>query len=457
MNKEKFYFTTRDLMVMAALAALGGVASTYVNLIGDFFQSLLGFAGTTQWAAGLHIIWITLAALLVGKPGAATTAGILKGFVELFSGNSHGLLVVIIDITAGLIIDLFLIFNSRKKMLNIWLCLAAGLASASNVIIFQAFAAVPGDLLTVAAILAASSVAFISGVIFSGLVSMSIIASLRKIGLIAETEEELSGKKIVPNIIIAIGTILAAFLGFTYFSNLTMSEQITISGNVAQEMLFPDDFKNQTKSRVESRMNGALLEYEGYTLREILSEAKPNSDAGILVITATDSYSFFIPFEEIERNPDLFLSEQMIGKKIVYNIVGAESPKARVRGVSEIAVISVEGLRISGDVLSDTFFFPQDHLSSMDSAYLEIDGESEKLQGVPLVDVLNSQSDLPPGNLILVNSPMDVFQIQYDSVARAVGDIRIFLRFHETDIEFILGEMTGTVLLRDVEGIEIKS
>ena len=54
MGQKPTYFTTRDLLMMAALAALGGVVSTYVNAIGDFFQSILGFAGTSQWAAGLH-------------------------------------------------------------------------------------------------------------------------------------------------------------------------------------------------------------------------------------------------------------------------------------------------------------------------------------------------------------------------------------------------------------------
>ena len=39
-----------------------------------------------------------------------------------------------------------------------------------NVIIFQVFASVPGDLLTITAILTTSSVAFISGAVFSGLI-----------------------------------------------------------------------------------------------------------------------------------------------------------------------------------------------------------------------------------------------------------------------------------------------
>jgi hypothetical protein len=35
-RQRQVYFSTRDLLMMTALAALGGVVSTYVNAIGDF-------------------------------------------------------------------------------------------------------------------------------------------------------------------------------------------------------------------------------------------------------------------------------------------------------------------------------------------------------------------------------------------------------------------------------------
>jgi len=49
--------------------------SDEVNAIGDFFQSILGFAGTTQWVAGLHVLWLTLAVGLTRKQGAGTLTG----------------------------------------------------------------------------------------------------------------------------------------------------------------------------------------------------------------------------------------------------------------------------------------------------------------------------------------------------------------------------------------------
>ena len=140
MKERRYYYSTRDLLMMAALAALGGVSSTYINALGDLVQSVLGFAGTTQWASGLHVLWLILAIGLTRKQGAGTLTGILKGGVELLSGNTHGLLVLLVDVAAGLVLDaIMLAFQQRERRLPY--ALAGGAASASNVFIFQLFAA----------------------------------------------------------------------------------------------------------------------------------------------------------------------------------------------------------------------------------------------------------------------------------------------------------------------------
>ena len=79
------YITTRHLTLISALSAAGGITSTYINLIGDTFQAALGFAGSTQWAAGLHVLWLVLASALTDCMGAATAAGLLKGLRWSFS------------------------------------------------------------------------------------------------------------------------------------------------------------------------------------------------------------------------------------------------------------------------------------------------------------------------------------------------------------------------------------
>jgi len=185
MSQRRYYFTIRDLLMMAALAALGGVVSTYVNAVGDLFQSFLGFAGTTQWAAGLHVLWLTLAVGLTGKQGAGTVTGILKGVVELLSGNTHGLLVVLVDIVAGLLVDLgFLPFRNKDSLPAY--ALAGGLASASNVFAFQLFASLPADVLAYGAMVLVGGVAFVSGVLFAGLLGRVLLNALRRAGVVKD-------------------------------------------------------------------------------------------------------------------------------------------------------------------------------------------------------------------------------------------------------------------------------
>jgi ABC-type thiamin/hydroxymethylpyrimidine transport system permease subunit len=158
MSQRRFYFSTRDLLMMAALAALGGVVSTYVNTIGDLLQSTLGFAGSFQWAAGLHVLWLTLAVGVTRKQGAGTVTGLLKGGVELLTGNTHGLLIVLLEIVAGLLVDAGF-FPFRKKDSLPAYCVAGGLAAASNILVFQLFASLPADVLAYGAILLLAAVA----------------------------------------------------------------------------------------------------------------------------------------------------------------------------------------------------------------------------------------------------------------------------------------------------------
>jgi len=184
MAKTRPYFTTRDLLMMAALAALGGVTGTYVNAIGDVVQSVVGVPGMTQWAAGLHVVWLTLAVGLTGRRGAGTVTGLLKGAVELMTGNTHGLFVLLVDVVAGVLVDVgFLPF----RRLDGWagFCLAGGLAAASNVLVFQLMASLPADLLALGALGAVAAFAGCSGVIFAGVLGRALLLALRRAGVAA--------------------------------------------------------------------------------------------------------------------------------------------------------------------------------------------------------------------------------------------------------------------------------
>lgn len=186
MAETRTYFSTRDLLMMAALAALGGVTGTYVNAIGDVVQSVVGLPGMTQWAAGLHVVWLTLAVGLTGRRGAGTVTGMLKGAVELMTGNTHGLFVLLVDVVAGVAVDLgFLPF----RRLDSWagFCLAGGLAAASNVLVFQLMASLPADLLAMGALAAVAAIASMSGVLFAGVLGRGLLEALRQAGVAAWT------------------------------------------------------------------------------------------------------------------------------------------------------------------------------------------------------------------------------------------------------------------------------
>ena len=119
---------------------------------------MVGFPGGTQVLAGVHVLWLTLAARLVGRPGAATISGVLKGAVEMLSGSPHGLFVVLISGVAGVIVDLVLLV-SRGRMQTMGVVVGAALAAASNVVLFQLFASLPSHHAVLTTVLVLSGIA----------------------------------------------------------------------------------------------------------------------------------------------------------------------------------------------------------------------------------------------------------------------------------------------------------
>lgn len=168
---------------MAALAALGGVSSTAVSWIGASLRALTGLPGGLQFLAGIHVLWLVLAVGLVGKPGAGTVTGLLKGAVELFSGNSHGLLVFLLSGFGGVVVDLVWLVVRRRDRLLIYM-LAGGLGAASNLLVFKFVFSLPSYRWVNLGLLLLAVVAFVSGVFLAGLLGWSLIQGLRRAGVV---------------------------------------------------------------------------------------------------------------------------------------------------------------------------------------------------------------------------------------------------------------------------------
>ncbi|MBC8448976.1 MAG: ECF transporter S component [Chloroflexi bacterium] len=453
MRERRIHFTTRDLLMMAALAALGGVAGTYVNAIGDFFQSILGFAGTTQWAAGLHVLWLTLAVGLTRKQGAGTVTGILKGSVELLTGNTHGLLVVLVDIIAGLLVDLgFLPFRDKDSPLAY--CLAGGLSAASNVFVFQLFAAVPADTLAYWALLLVAGVALLSGVVFGGVLSRALVSALRRAGVVKDRPAAAVSRKVYL-IALAGAALLAGALTVYLRQALRGPPTVHIGGAVEAPYDYPREHGDISQVTAEGTLSDVTSRYTGVPLRELVALARPAPGAALLLIRASDGYAFFVSMDELRSNESLLLAPQGEGTEASYSVVGAVNSKAWVRGVSELAVVGAASLDVSGALARPGAYDPGEWQTEMDSTRLDLGEGPVKVQGVPLGSVLQRLQPHDDATTVLLHAAGEPISLPLADVL-GDDDLRVFTVIGPADVTFAVARMDGQVLAAHVVGIEVR-
>ena len=457
---RRYYFTIRDLLMMAALAALGGVVSTYVNAIGDFFQSILGFAGTTQWAAGLHVLWLTLAVGLTGKQWAGTVTGILKGVVELLSGNTHGLLVVLVDIVAGLLVDLgFLPFRNKDSLPAY--ALAGGLASASNVFVFQLFASLPADVLAYGAMLLVGGGAFVSGVLFAGLLGQVLLNALRRAGVVKDRPPVPMSRPVYP-IFLASAAVLMLALGIYLRQALRGPATIHVGGAVQVPYDYPLEHGDIPLITAEATLRNVTASYSGVPVRELVDRAQPQPNASLLLIQASDGYAFFVSMDEVRENESLLLAPQGKGEDASYNIVGPRNSKAWVRGVEEMSVIGAAALEVTGALEHPSPYDPDDWQFEMDSTSLDVGEGPKKYQGTPLGQVLQAMNPRPEATTVLLYAPaLNAAEGNGEPVSMPLADVlgddlRIFTVIGGTDVSFAVARMDGEVILSKITHIEVR-
>jgi len=156
---------SRKLAVIILFSALGAVASVAVGYAGNILSfAPLGPVGG-QLLAGLHVFWLVLVACITRSRGAAIIAGALKGTIEMVMPNHLGLFVFLMSVLEGAVIELVLLsFKSPKRAV---ILIAAGLSSASNVFVLQAFQILPASLSS-SVYVAMYGASFLSGLAFGG-------------------------------------------------------------------------------------------------------------------------------------------------------------------------------------------------------------------------------------------------------------------------------------------------
>ena len=342
---NNYHFSTKDLVTIALLSALGGGLSTYIGYLGNLINRMVGVPfGAGQFMAGLHVIWIVLAVGVTKKKGVGTATGLLKGMVELFLGGTHGVVIVVVSLVQGVLVDAILFKDSTKENRSlIPYSMAGGFSAASNVFVFQAFffSGVPTILIMMLGMLA-----FGSGVIFGGYVTLQMLDSLEQGGLL---DRSLSKEKVpfsTRYTSIAVTVIfLTAFTvgGMYYFHNVYVppgAEEVNVVGEVNRGYVFTYGDLEDNEITVSAELIGSVThvpekDYTGIPLRAIIYEAGPRDDASRVRVMATDGYDAVFNLNEVMENDNIILSHD----EGVYMIVADGYDGAYwVRDVYEIRI-----------------------------------------------------------------------------------------------------------------------
>jgi ABC-type thiamin/hydroxymethylpyrimidine transport system permease subunit len=311
-SNKKYYLGNRDLLIIAVLSGIGGVMSTYVGYLGNLLNRIFAVPfGAGQFVAGLHVFWIILAAGLIRRPGAASAAGLLKGIIELLTGSSHGIAIVLVSLVQGLLVDLVLLICRRHTLISYML--AAGIGAASNVFVFQLiyFSGAP-----LTYILFISLLAFLSGILLGGSFGHSVIEIVQqarpfrfsgKSGT-ERVKPQLSRFKLAVTGCLVL--ILAAGASYYYgavFEPPWVGPQCRVEGDVEKTFSFQLSHFAEHETTITAELVGEVTRippqnYTGIPLHIILKEAGPLAEAQTLVVTATDGYTVEFALQEVMKD-----------------------------------------------------------------------------------------------------------------------------------------------------------
>jgi len=103
----------RELMWMAAIIVVGGVAKGYWGSFRFITEALFGPFATAVFG-GFFYIWGILAAFAIRKFGASTLTMTVGAYIEILAGNPFGQMVYVYDFLEGLCADVaFAIFRYK--------------------------------------------------------------------------------------------------------------------------------------------------------------------------------------------------------------------------------------------------------------------------------------------------------------------------------------------------------
>lgn len=323
--------STRDIVTIAILASLGGVLSTFVGYLGNLINLALGVPfGAGQFMAGLHVFWLVLIRVIIPKRGVGTAGGLLKGTIEMFTGSTHGIVIVVVSLIQGVVVDFAASAagntENPKDSSRITWWMGAGVASAVNVIILQLFYFTGAPFLYIFVI---SILAFCSGIIFAGYFAWETLEFLNDAETISgfqSTKPALQNstpKSIAYRNLPAIAFVLFLIVGSLYYTTNVANVfadpySCEVRGLVDNPFSFSlEDFPG-SEVTIEAELIGAYTHipptnYTGILLSTILQQANVQSGAVGLQIIARDGYSISLDITAVMIDSDLLLSRSNDG------------------------------------------------------------------------------------------------------------------------------------------------
>jgi hypothetical protein len=189
------------------------------------------------------------------------------------------------------------------------------LASASNVFVFQLFAALPADILSYGAIVILGVVAGLSGVVFAGFLAHILLAALRRAGVVKDRPPQPMGRRAYP-IFLASAVLLTAALTGYLFTTQRGAATVAIGGAVTAPYAYPETHGDLPAITAASALRGVTTRYTGVPVRDLLTPAEPAADADLLLVQAADGYAFFISMTEVQTSTGLLLASRDAGRTL---------------------------------------------------------------------------------------------------------------------------------------------
>jgi energy-coupling factor transport system substrate-specific component len=308
-------FGVRDLVLIALLAAAGGVLSTYIGYLGNLINRLFGVPfGAGQLIAGLHIVWALLARLLIGRFGAGTLTGVLKGAVEFLSGGTHGVVVVLVSLVEGLLVDLGMGILPRRSL--VLTMIAGAVASASNVFVFQAiyFSGV-----SLHFILVMAGLALVSGAVFGGYLAWDVERLLVASRIVRRVDPPVpAGRRGRIRTVGTLVLILALLGGGVYYyvsvyDPFAAPDEARIAGAVEASYTFRYGEWTGEEATVHTELRGSSTyvparDYRGVPLVDVLEAARPRSGSASVRVIADDGYEATFSWEDVGPGSEILLT-----------------------------------------------------------------------------------------------------------------------------------------------------